>query len=315
MRLNDFKQTEELIRPYVKPSPLIYSDWLSDLLSAEVYLKLECLQPGNSFKIRGATNALLSNKRPEKVITASGGNHGLAVAYACKQQNIACLVVLPEYTSKYRIDLLQRFDAEVKLYGSAWDEANEYALKMAEDDDTLYIHPFADKEVILGQGTIALELQDENFDTLFCSVGGGGLLTGIALAFEAMDHDIDLYAVETNGAESLYQSINAGKIVELKAITSIAKTLGAKKTVPFIFDNLSRLVKQSMVVDDSDAVHYLLEFLENEKLLIEPATSCTIAAAMEIKEKLMGKKIVFIICGSNISLSEVDQWKINLFKS
>ncbi|MCY3414232.1 MAG: threonine/serine dehydratase [Candidatus Heimdallarchaeota archaeon] len=309
--IEQFKSTEKIIRPFVTPSPIKYSYWLSELLEAEVYMKLECLQPGNSFKIRGATHALLKNKLPKKVITASGGNHGLGVAHACRQQNIPCLVVLPTSTSPYRLSLLEDLGAEIMLHGEAWDEANNHALKLAESDDILYIHPFADEEVILGQGTIGLELLESlDFDALLCSVGGGGLLTGIALALEASGRsDIDLYSVETLGTDSLYQSIKAGKLIELEAITSIAGTLGAKQTVPFIFDNLNRLLSDSFVIDDRVAVEYILEFLNHEKILIEPATSCTIAAAIQNKQLFKNKKIVLIICGSNVILEEVEQWK------
>ena len=306
----DFDESQRKIAKYVNPSPLIYSDWLSKELHAEVYLKLECLQPGNSFKIRGATNALLSGTRPSKVITASGGNHGLGVAIACQRQKIPCLVVLPTSTSEYRVEILRELNADVQLVGEAWDEANAYALSLAEDKTSLYIHPFADKEVILGQGTIALELIEElDFDMLVASVGGGGLLTGIAMALEANGKEVEIVAVETNGADSLAQSLKANKLVELAAITSIAKTLGAKKTDQFIFDSLSRLVNHMFVVDDREAVRYLLEFLNHEKILVEPATSCIIAAAMQNREVFENRKIVFVICGSNVSLEEVEVWR------
>lgn len=310
MKKQDFEESYKRIRPHVDPSTLIKSEWLSKELQAEVFLKLECLQPGNSFKIRGATNALLYGPKPKRVITASGGNHGLGVAIACQRQNIPCLVVLPTSTSTHRVEILKELGAEVQLEGEAWDEANKYALSLAEDETILYIHPFADREVILGQGSIALELIKEcDFDILVASVGGGGLLTGISLALEANKKEVEIVAVETRGADSLAQSLAAGELVELDAITSIAKTLGAKKTDPFIFESLSRLVNHMLVVDDRDAVRYLLEFLDHEKILIEPATSCTIAAAMQNKELFANKRVVFVICGSNVSLKEVEIWK------
>ncbi len=312
MRLNEFLETQQRIA-HVKPSPVIHSPWLSKELNAEVYLKLEYLQPGNSFKIRGASNALLSqDPLPEQVITASGGNHGLGVAVACKRADVPCKVVLPTSTSDYRVKLLEDLGAEVQLYGDAWDDANRYALKLAASPNILYIHPFADRDVILGQGTIALELKEQlpEFDILVASVGGGGLLTGISLALEQLDYHGEIVAVETIGAESLHKSIIAGEIVELDAITSIAKTLGARKTEPFIFDSLKRLVTHSLIVHDSEAVISLLDFLDHEKILVEPATSCIIAAAFNNPEIFKNKKVVFIICGSNVSMEEVENWKI-----
>ncbi|MHA1992744.1 MAG: threonine ammonia-lyase [Candidatus Hodarchaeales archaeon] len=310
--LTDFEDARKRILPYVDPSPIKKSNWLSKELDAEVYLKLECLQPGRSFKIRGATNALLSQKSlPKKVITASGGNHGLGVTIACNRVNVPCLVVLPTSTSKYRAQLLEDLGAEVLLRGAAWDESNDYALKLAEDPDILYIHPFADREVMLGQGTIALELVDQlsDFDTLIASVGGGGLLGGISLALEAMGKDVQIYSVETEGAESLAKSLEAQKLVELPAITSIAKTLGAKKTTPFIFETMQRLIDRYFVVTDADAVDSLVKFLDEEKILIEPATSCIVSVALQNPQLFRGKKVVFIICGSNVTLHEVEGWK------
>ena len=297
---------------HIKASLVIHSPWLSRKLDAEVYLKLECFQPGNSFKIRGASNALLSqDPLPDQVITASGGNHGLGVAFACRRAGVPCKVVLPTSTSEYRAKLLREIGAEVQLYGDAWDDANSYALELANSPSKLYIHPFADYEVVLGQGTIALELMEQlpEFDILVASVGGGGLLTGISLALEQLGYPGEIVAVETIGAESMHRSLAAAEIVELDAITSIAKTLGARKTEPFIFESLKRLVTHSLIVDDKNAVISLLEFLDNEKILIEPATSCTIAAAFQNPEIFKNKKVVFIICGSNVSMEEVENWK------
>jgi threonine dehydratase len=312
--LKKFQKAQERISAYVFPSPLKKSHWLSKELEAEVYLKLECLQPGRSFKIRGATNALLSQKSlPKKVITASGGNHGLGVTIASNRLKISCTVVLPLSTSSYRIKILEELGAEVILKGKAWDEANTFALKLAQESNNLYIHPFADQEVILGQGTIALELLEElkDFDILIASVGGGGLLSGISLALEASKKrkKIDIFSVETKGADSLALSLKYNKIMELPEITSIAKTLGAKKTTPFIFETLKRLIKQSFVIEDSEAVKYLIKFLDHEKILVEPATSCIIAAALMNRELFKDKKVVMIICGSNVSLDELSEWK------
>lgn len=311
MRLEEFQEARERIA-HVKPSPVVHSPWLSKELNAEVYLKLEYLQPGNSFKIRGASNALLcQDPLPHQVITASGGNHGLGVAVACKRADVPCKVVLPTSTSNYRVKLLEELGAEVQLFGDAWDDTNKYALELAKSPDILYIHPFADREVILGQGTIALELMEQlpEFDILVASVGGGGLLTGISLALEQLGYQGEIVAVETIGADSMHQSLNAGKIIELDAITSIAKTLGARKTEPFIFESLKRLVTHSLIVHDKEAVKSLLDFLDNEKILIEPATSCTIAAAFQNPDLFKNKKVVFIICGSNVSMKEVENWK------
>ena len=173
----------------------------------------------------------------------------------------------------------------------------------------MYIHPFADRAVIIGQGTIVLELVEElpSFDVVIASAGGGGLVSGIALALKAIGRKeyVDVVSAETSGADCIAQSVRAKKIVELPTITSIARSLGAKKTTPFIFETVSSLVDRCTVLSDEQTVSALFQFLDEEKSLIEPAASCSIAAALENRDYLKGKKIVIIVCGANIHLKEV----------
>ncbi len=176
----------------------------------------------------------------------------------------------------------------------------------------MYIHPFADRAVFMGQGTIALELIEElpSLDVVVASAGGGGLVSGIALALRALGREkqVEIISVETGGADCIAQSVRAGKLVELSTITSIAKLLGAKKTTPFIFETISRQVDKCVVVSDRQAVSALFRYLDEEKILIEPASSCSIAAVIENKDYLKEKKVVIVVCGANIRLSEPLEW-------
>ncbi|OLS24456.1 MAG: Phenylserine dehydratase [Candidatus Heimdallarchaeota archaeon LC_2] len=310
----DFRKAQESIKDYIEHYSLKYSEWLSTELEAEVYLKLECFQPGRSFKIRGATNSLVSQKpKPTRVITASGGNHGVGVATIANKLNIPSLIVLPEGTSEYRIRILEEIGSQTFIIGNSWDDSNNYAIRLAKSENSLYIHAFADPLVIQGQGTVAVEIMDEinEIDAIVASVGGGGLLTGISLAVEAFakQKEISLYAVETQGANCLNESLKEDKLVELAAITSIAKTLGARKMSEFNFRTLQRMLTNSYVVSDRDAVKSLIDFLNNEKILVEPAMSCIITALFQNKEEFKGKKIVIVVCGSNVTFNEVEKWK------
>ncbi len=312
MQSNDFDKAWERVSHFLKPTPLIRSDWLSDLTGGNVYLKLECLNLGHSFKIRGALNSILSfPKIPSKVITASGGNHGLGVAIASKLLGIKCRIYLPEKTPESRIRLLEEMNAEVILFGEAWDESDMEARRIAKETNIPYIHAFAQKEVFLGQGTIIRELQQQiaKIDALVASVGGGGLMSGLITTAKYLDMDIDFYSVETKGADSFYRSFKAGRIMELDKIASIANTLGAKKTTPEIFEILRNGISEAFVVDDAKAVRDLEEFLNIEKILIEPAASCIISALKEHKDLFRNKNVVLIICGSNISLNDFLKWK------
>jgi len=309
-----FHQTLEKIKPYILRTPLIYSAWLSEKIGASVYLKLECLQEGRSFKIRGATNALLTEQNYSSVIAASGGNHGLALAIAAKKLGKPCKIVVPLSTSEYRIELIRKAGAEVIVKGEAFDEADEYAQQLAKNENGAYIHPFANQNVFIGQGTVGVEILEElQPDVVVASVGGGGLLGGICRSIQAIssDHLPEIYGVETIGTDSMYQSIKAHKIVKLEKITSIANTLGAKETAKINFDAIKDCVKEILLVSDQESVRAMQEFLDNEKILVEPAASCIVAAVDKYKEKFEGKKVVLVICGSNVTLKEFDTWVKN----
>jgi len=313
-QISDFLRAKEKICDYIVETRLRKSEWLSKELNANVYLKFECFQPGGSFKIRGASNALLSQQiLPNRVITASGGNHGIGVAIISKKLSIPCLIVLPESTSKHRINILENLGAETKIKGRTWDESNVYASQLAAKSGSLYIHPFSDPLVLQGQGTIILEVLEEVnvIDSVIASIGGGGLLTGVSLAIDAMGlaEKISIYGVETIGAECFNKSLVNGTLTELDDITSIATSLGAKKMNKFNFTTLTRMITQSYTVSDRDTVSALIDFLNYEKVMIEPAASCIIAALLQNKGAFTGKNIVLIICGSNVSFEEVGSWK------
>ena len=312
--LEEFQKAQAILQSQIKPTLLRYSEWLSKELLAEVYLKFEFLQPGRSFKIRGAMNTLLSHsEKPSCVIASSGGNHGIAVTVACNGIGVPCCIILPESTSQHKISVLRELGAEVIVHGIDWDDAHSFGTGLSNERNGLYIHPFADRAVIIGQGTIALELVEElpSFDVVIASAGGGGLVSGITLALKAlgMKEYVEVVSAETSGADCIAQSVRAKKIVELPTITSIARSLGAKKTTPFIFGTVSSLVDRCTVLSDEQAVSALFQFLDEEKSLIEPAASCSIAAALENRDYLKGKKIVIIVCGANIHLKEVLEWK------
>ena len=310
----EFRRAYDNLKKFVKQTPLIYSDWLSKELNGSVYLKLECFNPGNSFKIRGAVNSILEEEKlPEKIITASGGNHGLGVVIACNLFNLQCTVVLPKSTSQFRVDLLKNLGADVIIFGDAWDEANEYATSLVEEGVSKYIHAFADKSVMMGQGTIIPEIESQidlsNVDIFVASIGGGGLLAGNSLAIEKLGYDIEIIGVETKGADTIALSLKEDKLIKLENIDSIAKTLGAKTTTQEIFSIMKEHVSQMIVVEDKAAVEALFRFLKTEKILIEPATSCLIAAALENKDLFKNKTSIFVICGSNVSIDEAMNWK------
>ena len=311
------QQIEEATRTvhqWLSPTPLIRSLYLSRKLGANIWLKLETLQPTHSFKVRGAYNAI--SKLPEKsrvrgVITASGGNHGLAVAFAADAIGIPATVLLPGKTPPDRIRAIQSLRAAVTLHGDSWDEANIEAQAISRDSGAAYIHPFDNVDVMAGQGTIVSELvgQIPRIDVLIASVGGGGLLSGLISAAAAYTPATSVIGVETEGADSMYQSWRTGRIVELPAITSIAETLGARKTEQRQFDIITGHASALVTVSDDQAVEALLGLLAEEKLLTEPATACSVAALLTGKVSLkQDENVVIVLCGANVGLSRIAGW-------
>ncbi|MHA1213973.1 MAG: threonine ammonia-lyase [Candidatus Hodarchaeales archaeon] len=312
----DVSKTLGKIRPYVIKSPVIRSYYLEKIIGKEIYLKLEYLQPTRSFKVRGAFSKALTLTKDELnkgLVTASGGNHGLGVCYAGKELGSPTTIFLPKNTSKDTQDAIKSWGAEIHLVGEAWDESNIAGQEYASKNGKTYIHAFDDIDVVKGQGTIALEFLEQNpyLDAIIVSVGGGGLISGIATVATQMKPEIEVYGVETVGADAVTQSFHSGHLVELKAITSIAKTLGAKKTTQRTLNRIKATVKEMQTVTDEETLEALKMLLKNEKIVVEPAAACTIAALINNKFELENaKKIGVVLCGANITLEELQKWNI-----
>jgi threonine dehydratase len=229
-------------------------DWPFD---GELVLKLECLQAIGSFKARGATNKLLTLD-PAAVarglVTASGGNHGLGVAYAAWQAKAPARIYLPTSTPAAKADKLRAWGAEVVMHGAVWDEANAEATAAAERGGLAYVHPFADPAVIAGQGTTALELLEDapELDAIVVAIGGGGLIAGVALAAKALKPSIRIVGVEPVGAPTLKESVAAGRLVTLDRIETEAGTLAPRRSAELNLALVRRHVDEIVLVSDDD---------------------------------------------------------------
>lgn len=310
----DIEAAAARIRSHLAPTPLIRSEEFSRRLGANIYFKLETLQPTHSFKVRGAFSALTrltADQRRLGVVTASGGNHGLAVAYAAAKLGIPASVFLPVSATEAKLAAIRRLEPEVVIHGAAWDDANALAMRVSKESGRIYIHPFDNANVMAGQGTLVVEILPQlTPDLIVASIGGGGLISGILSAVQHFSPSTRVVGVETEGADSMYQSYRAGQIVELPAITSIAETLGARKTEKFQFETVSHYVTDLVTVSDQSAIGALLEILDLEKLLTEPAASCSVAALSEGKIPCKaGDNVVVVLCGANISMDRVSAWQ------
>ena len=305
--ITNIKQARERIAPYVKRTPLEHSETLSTTLGKNVFVKQELFQKTGSFKVRGAFNKLLSSPKEELargVVAVSGGNHAQAMAYASSVLGLDAVVLMPNSTPQNYVDATRGYGARVELtptIADAFEQIDRY-----KSEGRVFVHPFDDELVMAGQGTLGLEIIDDlpEVTDVVVSIGGGGLMTGVASALKARKPDVRIWGVETVGADAMAQALTAGHPVTLPAITSIAKTLGAPAVSETTLAAAQQLLESVTVVTDADALAALRFILERLKLLTEPAASCTLAAAEQLKSNL-GANVVLIFCGGNLGLSDL----------
>ena len=259
LELEHIQQAHERIKDAVRRTPCLRTRFFHSpaIQDASLSLKLECLQVSGSFKARGASNKVLTlaaAARQRGLVTASGGNHGLGVAYAGRRIGAPVHVYLPASTPASKAEKLERWGAQVIFAGEVWDDANAQAQQAAERDGMTYVHPFADPAVMAGQGTVGLEIlkQSPSVDTVVVSIGGGGLISGVATALKASKAGIKVIGVEPGGAPTLTRSIEAGRIVELDAITTEANTLAPRRTEQMNLDIVRECVDEIVLVEDDD---------------------------------------------------------------
>jgi threonine dehydratase len=254
--LDDIKAAAGRIAPHVRKTPTIAVEAVSEpITEARLMLKLECLQATGSFKARGATNKLLSMPKDaiaKGIVTASGGNHGLAVARAARLAGVPATVFVTESATAEKREKLKRWGAEVKVLGAIWNETNEAALAFAEENGNAYFHPFADPAVVAGQGTVGLELLDAvpDVDTVLVAIGGGGLISGMAIALKALKPSIRIIGIEPVGSPTLRACLDAGKLTRLDKVTSRVATMSCALTDQAIYETVRDHVDDIVLVSD-----------------------------------------------------------------
>lgn len=316
--INDIWRAATRIAPYIKRTPTLIDTFLCERLGTDVYLKHELLQRTGAFKVRGAFNKMLQLSEEERergVVAVSAGNHAQAVAYAAKVLGVRAVILMPESTPVNYVQKTRGHGAEVRFFPRLAD-AFEAAASF-EMQGYVYIHPFDDRDVIAGQGTIGLEILEDVPDVtdVIVSIGGGGLSGGVACAIRSLKPSVNVWGVETSGAHSMAAALNAGDRVELAEITSIARTLGAPRVGALNFELAKEYLSGVTVVDDTEAVNEMFCLLDKAKVLTEPATSCTLAAAERLRHNFTpDSKVVLILCGGNIALDDLFSYRTNVTK-
>lgn len=313
LTLDSFEEASEIVKKVTLETKLQYSEYFSAQTGNKVFLKPENMQYTGAYKVRGAyykISTLTEEERTKGLITASAGNHAQGVAYAAKCYGCKATIVMPTTTPLIKVNRTKSYGADVVLYGDVYDEACKKAYELAEQNGYTFIHPFDDLTVATGQGTIAMEIIKELplVDIILVPIGGGGLATGVSTLAKLLNPKIKVIGVEPAGANCMQASIQAGKVVTLPGVNTIADGTAVKtpgeKIFPYIKENLDDII----TVEDEELVVAFLDMVENHKMIVENSGLLTVAALKHLECK--DKKIVSILSGGNmdvITMSSVVQ--------
>ncbi|EAH6868148.1 MULTISPECIES: threonine ammonia-lyase [unclassified Campylobacter] len=308
VELNKIYQAKQKIADFVLKTPFVHSSFLSEFLEADVFLKCENLQKTGAYKIRGAYNTIANLTKEQKqagVIAASAGNHAQGVAISAKKFGIEAVIVMPEATPLLKVSATKNLGAKVILKGDNFDEAYAYALNYAKEHHLNFIHPFENESIIAGQGTLMLEMLDEisDLDMILAPVGGGGLISGVASAAKQINPAIKVIGVSAKGAPAMYESFKSKKMINSKAVRTIADGIAVRDVNKINFDIILECVDDFIQVDDEEIANAVLYLLEKHKITVEGAGASAVAALLHKKIDLKNhKKIGVVLSGGNIDV-------------
>ena len=313
LTLEKFEEASEEVQKVTQETKLVYSEYFSAMCGNKVYFKPENMQYTGAYKVRGAYYKISTLSQEEKqrgLITASAGNHAQGVAYAAKLAGVKAVIVMPNTTPLMKINRTRSYGAEVVLYGDVFDEACEYAYKLADEHGYTFVHPFDDLDVATGQGTIAMEIIKElpTVDYILVPIGGGGLCTGVATLAKLLNPKIRIIGVEPAGANCMQASLREGHPVTLPQVNTIADGTAVKHPGEKLFPYIQQNVDDIITVEDSELIVAFLDMVENHKMIVENSGLLTVAALRHMNVKK--KKIVSILSGGNmdvITMSSVVQ--------
>ena len=313
LTLEKFEEAYNIIKKVVLPTKLVESEYYSNLTGNKVFFKPENMQLTGAYKIRGAyykISTLTDEERSRGLITASAGNHAQGVAFAAKQFGCKATIVMPTVTPLIKVNRTKSYGAEVVLYGNVYDEACQYALKLAKEKGLTFVHPFNDETVATGQGTIAMEIFKElpTVDIILVPIGGGGLAAGVSTLAKLLNPNIKVIGVEPAGASCMKASLEKGEVVTLPEVNTIADGTAVKTPGDIVFPYIQKNIDDIIQIEDQELIVNFLDIMENHKMLVENSGLLTVAALKHLDCK--NKKVVSILSGGNmdiITLSSVVQ--------
>jgi threonine dehydratase len=310
------REAAHRIRDFVLETPLRHSIDFSTSLGAMVCFKLENRQTTGSFKLRGATNRLLTlaeEKRERGCVAASSGNHGAAVACAAQKLGVSCIIFVPEQTSTAKVSAIKSYGGEVRFFGTDGLDTEQHARKFADRQGRSYLSPYNDSEVIAGQGSCGVEIiqQLPDVEVVFIAVGGGGLIAGVGSVLKEYNPDIRIIGCQPSASPVMARSIDAGHIIEMQSQATLSDgTAGGIETGAITFPLVQSVVDEFVLVDEDQIASAMRRYMACEKDTIEGAAGVAVAAMLELQNSLSGQNVAVIICGGNISKTKLEQVKL-----
>ena len=307
-RISDIYAAAKRLEGIVRKTPLIYSEFFSDISGNATYLKLENLQTTGAFKLRGAYNRISMLTEEEKargVITASAGNHAQGVAYASQKLGVNAVICMPATTPILKVEATRALGATVILHGNGFDDAYAHSLELQKEKGYVYIHPFNDRDVIVGQGTIALEVIDalKDVDVILVPVGGGGLASGVALGAKLVHPQVKVIGVEPENAACMKAALSCGRTITLPSADTVADGCAVRTAGKLTLEFCRLYLDEIITVSEMEIMSALLSLIEKHKLIAEGAGVLSLAALNKLRVK--DKKVAVLVSGGNIDISTI----------
>ena len=308
LTLKEFKEARSVLSGVIRDTNLLYSPAFSKATGNHVYIKPENMQVTGAYKIRGAYYKISTLSQEEKakgLVTASAGNHAQGVAYAAQQAGVSATIVMPTTTPLVKVNNTKDYGARVILQGETFDDAAQLAAKLSEEEGLTYVHPFNDPAIATGQGTISYEIFQDlpDVDVILVPIGGGGLATGVSTLAKLLNPNVTVIGVEPTGAASMKASLDAGHIVTLDKVETIADGVAVKTPGDQIFPYIQKNIDDIITIDDDELVDAFLDMMEKHKMIVENAGLLPMAALSHLKCK--GKNVVPVLSGGNMDVITV----------
>ena len=305
MTLDSFKAARDVLYGVIRPTSLIHSEYFSAETGNNVFLKPENMQVTGAYKIRGAyytISTLSDEERQRGLVTASAGNHAQGVAYAAQKAGVSATIVMPTTTPLIKVNNTKSYGANVILHGATFDDAAEEAARLSEEQGLTYVHPFNDLRVATGQGTISYEIFSDlpDVNVILVPIGGGGLASGVATYAKILNPGVKVIGVEPEGAASMKASLEAGEIVTLPGVDTIADGVAVKTPGDLVFPYLQQHLDGIITVRDEELVNCFLDMMEKHKMIVENAGLLTVAALKHLN--CQGQNVVPVLSGGNMDV-------------